>query len=347
MRSKEIEDFIKSLRELKIYGQGTRRGLGNLSAKSFTHVQHYAPNELYITIGAGMGVDELNHIIAQKGQRLACEVQDHRVIFPVAQSQDTAPTIGGAIGLNAYGSGRLRYGMLRDAVLGLRIYDGQGVYLRTGGIVMKNVTGLDLTKFFVGSRGRLGLATEVTLKLLPKPFSQMALRLEMPLEEARAQMGAILRQPLDIFAAQYQDGALFLRLEGKDLESSKMLINNQWGASEECDVAIWEDLRDWKIMQNAQEIWRVFAPSKTLFDLAKYCTEPYAVLQGGQELIISENPQSLFSPNSSQETHQIFALCEKGTARGAVWPERSDSHEALRKQLRKVFDPEEKFGDNP
>jgi glycolate oxidase len=97
------------------------------------------------------------------------EAQRHGLMYPPDPSSSHVSTIGGNLAENAGGPRGLKYGVTKDYVLGLEIVTPEGDVIRTGGRTVKNVTGYDLTKLIVGSEGTLGIITEATLQLIPRP----------------------------------------------------------------------------------------------------------------------------------------------------------------------------------
>src|SRR5690606_21620432 len=97
------------------------------------------------------------------------EAQRHGLMYPPDPSSSHVSTIGGNLAENAGGPRGLKYGVTKDYVLGLEVVTPEGDIIRTGGRTVKNVTGYDLTKLIVGSEGTLGIITEATLQLIPRP----------------------------------------------------------------------------------------------------------------------------------------------------------------------------------
>lgn len=327
-------EAIKGRNHVQISGNGTRGGMGEIRTTA-SGIITYSPDELYITVHAGTPIADLEAVLAERNQTLPFEPMDHRVIL----NRTGAPTIGGALGVNADGPRRLRAGAMRESVLGLRVINGRGQELRTGGVVMKNVTGLDLTKFFTGSRGRLGLATEVTLRLTPMAAHVVTLGFALPPHTVMAKLMPLLRRPLDIEAAHYRRGTLYLRLAGSYLAASEQAIAATLGAGQLLDNAIWDDLRDWKSLADAAEIWRLFLRPTQAADLMPKLDHPFEMAVGGAQLIIAA-PRDEILPLCR---NGIFAICEKGACLGERLPQRSAVELALRERLIAVFDPESKF----
>ncbi|HLL80459.1 MAG TPA: FAD-linked oxidase C-terminal domain-containing protein, partial [Ktedonobacteraceae bacterium] len=128
-----------------------------LSTRNMRGITAYAPDDLYITVGAGTPLAEVQAFLAERGQQL-----------PLASPwPDT--TIGGLVATNANAPLRMRYGSIRDNVLCATVALADGRILRAGRPVVKNVAGFDLVKLFVGSYGTLGMLADVTLKIAPRP----------------------------------------------------------------------------------------------------------------------------------------------------------------------------------
>ncbi len=141
-------------------GRPRSEGIQLLSTRRMDREIDYPAGDMTITVEAGMTVDALNRRLAQENQRLPVDIP-----FP------DRSTIGGALALNLSGPGHFAHGTLRDYLIGIRAVDGQGRVYKAGGRVVKNVAGYDLCKLMIGSRGTLGVLTEVTLKLRPQaPF---------------------------------------------------------------------------------------------------------------------------------------------------------------------------------
>src|SRR6185312_7763380 len=120
-------------------------------------LQHQA-DDLTVVTPAGATIDEINAVLAPSGQWL-----------PIDPPLPGAATIGGTLAVGAGGPLRTRYGLPRDAVLGMTVLRADGELVHAGGRVVKNVTGYDLMRLWCGSLGTLGIITEVALRVLPIP----------------------------------------------------------------------------------------------------------------------------------------------------------------------------------
>ncbi|MEZ4726411.1 MAG: FAD-linked oxidase C-terminal domain-containing protein [Caldilineaceae bacterium] len=131
-----------------------------LSTAKLRGIHTFAPDDLYVTVGAGTPLADLQAFLAEHQLQTA-------LVSPWPQA-----TVGGLIATNVNAPQRMRYGGVRDNVLSTTVALADGRVIQAGRVVVKNVAGYDLTKLLVGSHGTLGLMTDATLKLLPKPRAQ-------------------------------------------------------------------------------------------------------------------------------------------------------------------------------
>src|SRR6185437_3176852 len=164
----------------------------------------YEPSELVVTARSGTPLAELEGALAERDQFLAFE--------PPAFGPGT--TLGGVIAAGLSGPRRMYAGAARDFVLGTRLLTGSGERLRFGGQVMKNVAGFDVSRLLCGSLGILGLITDVSLKVLPRPRAEETLRFEMPAREAIDNFNRWGGQSLPLSAAAWCAGVAWVRLSG-------------------------------------------------------------------------------------------------------------------------------------
>jgi glycolate oxidase FAD binding subunit len=142
-----------------------RPGLG-VDLRALDQVIDYPARDMTITVRAGIPVARLQDLLAAENQRL-----------PVDVPRAAEATLGGALAVNVSGPRRYGFGTFRDYVIGISVVNDEGQEVKAGGRVVKNVAGYDLCKLYIGSLGTLGIISQVTLKLKPRPEEQALLAL--------------------------------------------------------------------------------------------------------------------------------------------------------------------------
>ena len=219
-----VSDAAAKKTPLAVVGGGTRTGLGRpmqtaatLSTADLTGVTLYEPAELVLSARAGTPLSEIEALLATNRQRLAFEPMDHRGIY----GSRGEPTIGAVAAANLSGPRRVQAGAARDNLIGLRVVTGAGAVVKSGGRVMKNVTGYDLVKFMAGSHGTLAVFSEVTFKVLPTPETEATIAVT-GLSDVRAvsAMALALGSPFFVTGAAHspaeetEPARTYVRLDG-------------------------------------------------------------------------------------------------------------------------------------
>jgi glycolate oxidase FAD binding subunit len=253
---------------LSVRGGGTRHvpGTGEaLTTTGLAGITLYEPGALTLVARAGTPMAEIEAALASQNQRLAFEPTDHRGLL----GTEGTPTIGGAVATNASGPRRVQAGACRDSLIGVRFVDGEGNIVKNGGRVMKNVTGYDLVKLLAGSRGALGILTEVSFKLLPAAATQVTLRLDgLSVADTVRAMSAALSSPFEVSGAAHdaQAGATVLRLEGmegsvgyraRELAAVLTVFGPPETLDPDASAALWQGIRDARPVAGPGEVWRV------------------------------------------------------------------------------------------
>ena len=148
------------------WGGGTQMGLGNmprgidlvLGVRSLNHILFHEPADLVASVEGGVTLKTLQEELARQGQML-----------PLEAPLPSRATIGGILAANSSGPSRLSYGTPRDWLIGIKVVHSDGKVTKSGGKVVKNVTGYDLNKLYIGSIGTLGVIVEATFKVAPQP----------------------------------------------------------------------------------------------------------------------------------------------------------------------------------
>lgn len=251
----QVMQALASNTPLRIQGSNSKAMLGNhvagklIDTRGHSGIISYDPTELVLTARAGTPLAEIEAVLAEAGQMLPWEPPH---LGPAA-------TVGGTVAAGLSGPRRPWAGAARDHVLGSRVITGHGKLLQFGGEVMKNVAGYDLSRLLTGSFGCLGLLTEVSLKVLPRPRQCLSLRLHMPAHLALSALAEWGQQPLPISAACHDGEALCLRLEGG--EGSVQSAFQRLGG-ELIDSRFWDDLREQRLafFADSQPLWRLSLP---------------------------------------------------------------------------------------
>lgn len=219
----ELADAIASATgPLHVKGGGTRpvgrpQTGTTLSTRQMSGISLYEPGALTLVAQAGTPVADIKAALEKEGQRLAFEPVDYRALLGTTGT----PTIGAVVATNNSGPRRIAVGAARDFALGVRFVDGTGCVMKNGGRVMKNVTGYDLVKLLSGSHGTLGVLSEVSLKVLPKPETTACVLLQGLNDQTAIQaMSAALGSPFEVTGAAHipvgLDGTpvTMIRIEG-------------------------------------------------------------------------------------------------------------------------------------
>ncbi|VVP41420.1 hypothetical protein PS893_04872 [Pseudomonas fluorescens] len=254
----QVNQALENATPLRIQGSNSKAFLGRTTAgeildtRSHRGIVSYDPTELVITARCGTPLSQLTQVLDAAQQMLPCE----------PPSFGDGATVGGMIACGLSGPRRPWSGSVRDFVLGTRVITGQGKLLRFGGEVMKNVAGYDLSRLMAGSYGCLGLITEVSLKVLPKPRQCLSISLEMDAERALLRLAEWGQQPLPISAACHDGSRLHLRLEGG--EGSVSAAHERLGG-ERLEACWWDDLNEQRLsfFDEDQPLWRLSLPHNT------------------------------------------------------------------------------------
>ncbi|WFU31884.1 FAD-binding protein [Bradyrhizobium brasilense] len=299
--AKDVEEVVRaavaSEQPLEVIGHGSKRAIGHpmatnalLDVSALNAVTSYEPNELIITVQAGAPLADVQSLIDAKNQQFAFEPMDTSVLLGTAG----AGTIGGMIGAGLAGPRRIKAGGIRDHLLGAHAVSGFGDSFKTGGRVVKNVTGYDLCKLLTGSWGTLAVMTEVTLKVMPKPEAERTLLLR-GLDDVTANraMTAALGSPFDVSGAAHLPGSALrtgggalaglaasgqpvtlVRLEGISASAAHRAASlsqtlSSYGTvdslADDASAAIWSALRDVVPFAangalGAWPVWRIVCP---------------------------------------------------------------------------------------
>ena len=179
-----VKECYKKNIPLEISGLKSKKNIGRnfqaektLDLSNYSGIIEYKPEELYIKVKAGTPLFKIKSELDKNNQQLAFEPVDFGYLF---SGKNNEGSIGGVVSCNFSGPRRFKVGSARDHVLGFQGVNGKGEIIKSGGTVVKNVTGYDLSKILTGSYGTLAVLTEISIKVLPKPPSNKTIVIENP-----------------------------------------------------------------------------------------------------------------------------------------------------------------------
>jgi glycolate oxidase FAD binding subunit len=296
--AKEVEDAVHWAlshdKAFEVMGQGSKRLIGRpsqtdltLDLSGLTGVMLYEPAELVLSAKAGTPLSEIEALLEKNNQELAFEPIDYGPLFGL---EPGTGTIGGVIAANLSGPRRIKSGAARDHFLGVTAVTGRAETIKSGGRVVKNVTGYDLCKVLAGSWGTLAAMTDVTVKVLPKAETEATVLIEgLDDAAAGAAMAAAMGSASDVSGAAHlpdhvaswfdglpkPEAATVLRLEGfapsvKHRKDTLAALMKPFGPvallDEKDSSALWRSIRHVKpFAAGARErpLWRIStAPAK-------------------------------------------------------------------------------------
>ena len=291
-----IGDALAAGEPLELVAGGTKRGLGRplqvprtLDLSELSGIRDYQPNELVLTAAAATPLGAIEAALAPARQMLAFEPPNWSRLLGVPAEGAVRRTIGGALACNLSGPRRIKAGAARDHFLGFRGVSGRGEMFKSGGKVVKNVTGYDLSKLIAGSYGTLAAIEEVTVKVLPRP-EQCETIVLCGLDPAAATraMSHALASPHEVSGAVYLPagataaltsladlpGIAALRLEGPPPSVAFRRERLLAELTADCDATVLEDEAStafWRAIRDVEPfadlagrtVWRVLvAPSR-------------------------------------------------------------------------------------
>jgi glycolate oxidase FAD binding subunit len=247
----ELGDYIRSQSKLLAVCGGSKdalripQGASALDMKEITGIIEYEPSEFTFTAFSGTRLEEVDSMLRSNGQFLPFDP-------PFAKR---GATLGGTVAAGLSGSGRYRYGGLRDFILGIKYFDYQGQLIRSGGKVVKNAAGFDMSKLMVGSLGGFGALVELSFKVFPRPTEYWTLSAKYPtLRLALDKLIRLSALPMEIDSLDLEprksDYILRIRLGGesslfpKRIEQLEKEIGEYEILKGNSDTDYWEKLQE-------------------------------------------------------------------------------------------------------
>ena len=375
-----VRDAHEASEPLMVQGAGTKLGMlrpvqaaRTLTTRNLTGFSLYAPKELVMSAAAGTTVADVEAKLAEHGQQLIAEPPDFSTLLNPVDTDANRQTLGGILATNWSGPRRVAWGAMRDHVLGVRAVDGRGEIIRSGGRVLKNVTGLDICKLLTGSHGTLGVITEVTLKVLPAAEttgSVMLTGLEAP--AAIAALSRALGSPWSVSGAAYLPPDAAARLpcapphsvtlariedfaESVTYRTAKLRdLLTEFGEvsilDHQTSTAAWTVIRDAAVLpaENTDAIWRVSVrPSRGAAVLAtaqKHGARGYLDWGGGLVMLAGPASELLNSIITQAASHAggvwtLLRAPDSMRAAVAVVPPETPALAAITRRVKAVMDP--------
>lgn len=284
-----LADASAAKTPLEVTGAGTKQRIGrpmqtsaNVSSKAMRGITLYEPSEMVMAARTGTPLAQIETALAERGQMLAFEPMD---LGPLTGGEAGQGTIGGAFATNFSGARRIAVGAARDHLLGVKGVNGRGEIFKSGGRVMKNVTGYDLCRGLAGSWGTLAVLSEVTFKVLPTPEDTGTLVLfGLPDEFAVEVLCTAMASPFEVSGAVHLQPPLVARLEHQALKTQGQAVTalrvenfaksvayrkgrlkdllKVYGALHELDrqssLPFWGELRRLSVLQASDApVWRI------------------------------------------------------------------------------------------
>lgn len=261
----QVEQAIATKTALNICGGNSKFFYGHtatgekLDVSEHKGVISYEPTELVITVKAGTSLQEVEQVLASENQMLGFE--------PPAFGETA--TIGGTIACNFSGPRRAFSGSARDFVLGSKIINGKAEILHFGGEVMKNVAGYDVSRLMCGALGTLGVLLETSIKVLPRPETEITLVHELSVKKSLEKVHQLARQPLPISATCFDENKLNIRLSGSEatVQAARKLIGGDILSSDSLvsREKFWQQLKEHKssFFNTDEDLWRISLASNS------------------------------------------------------------------------------------
>lgn len=358
-----IADASAADRRLEVVGGGTKRSIGRvegadavLSLARLDKVIDYAPEELVLTVQAGVKLSVLEALVAAEGQMLPFE-PPHLTGLLKSRGE---PTLGGVLATNLSGPRRIRAGAARDHFLGFEAVTGRGEAVKAGGKVVKNVTGYDLSKLMAGSWGTLAVLTEVTIKVLPVGRTELTV-LFFGLDDRRAceAMSLAMNAPVELSGAAHlpertaaraplkgQMALTALRLEGFAASvaaraEALFLALKAFGRTEQLDAQhsreFWVQIREAEAFHgDRRPLWRISVPAASGWRVGEALTgEALYDWAGGLVWLLSDDEPARV--RAAVRSLGGYATCYRGPA--PAFEPLAGPLAALTARVKSAFDP--------
>lgn len=301
-----------------------------LATSELSGIVAFEPSELVITVRAGTRLTEVEQVLAEAGQMLGFE----------APRWSPVSTVGGVVASGFSGPRRAFAGSLRDFVLGVEVLNGRAELLRFGGQVMKNVAGYDIARLYAGSFGALGVITEVSLRVMPRPACECTFSWRLERAAAAARMVELQARAWPSSALAWHEDTLRLRVSGsaEAIEHARAALAPETITE---DDGFWGALRDGTLPAlcggTGTTLWRLSLPPAA--------DDPFPVTLvdwGGAQRWVRQD-EAAMSPDAACRAVGGYAMCFRDAAGRGVLARPDAAPCALMKRIRSAFDPDGVF----
>jgi glycolate oxidase FAD binding subunit len=358
-----LTDSAERRRTLEIIGGGSRRGVGGLieadavlDVSRISGIVDYDPTELVLTARAGTTISEIESLLSDKQQMLAFEPPPMGVL---TRNPQATPTLGGSVASNATGPRRIAAGAARDHFLGFRAVSGRGEVFKSGGRVVKNVTGFDLPKLLAGSWGSLAVLTEISVKVMPKPRYGTTLAVTgLNLGPACTAMAHSQTLPCSVSAAAYLPGSVaersplgsgtsltLVRLEGfresvdaraRSVSKALEKFGDVTRLPDDLHATTWAAIAEVAGLLPADgTVWRLSVPAGQTERVSEALSSTQWLVDWGGGLIWYCNA----TPPESRQLAHLQCWRDGTVAESASAPQLPAAHRMLADSLKSKFDP--------
>ena len=326
----QVLDARAQQQPLNIVGGDSKSFMGRepvgerLNIGEHSGIISYNPVELVLTAKAGTTLQEIQQVLAEHGQMLACD--------PPQYTEQA--TLGGSLAANLSGPSRPWAGSIRDHVLGLKLINGFGEHLNFGGQVMKNVAGYDVSRLQAGAMGTLGVITEISLKVLPKPEKTLTLCWDVDAKTALELMNQKAATPKPINAAFWHANKLYIKIAGA---SDAVDFTEACWDGQKVDSSIWQQLRDQQLsyFSKEQPLWRFSVNPVQPLAL----DEQMLIDWGGAQRWFSGAADKAEMEQIAEQAKGQVQLFSGGERSAEVLHTQSSTLQHIYRQLKTSFDP--------
>jgi glycolate oxidase FAD binding subunit len=352
-----VRDAADRRAPLRVVGRGTWLDAGrpvvaneSVSTRDLAGITEYVPGDLTLTARAGTTLEEIRLATAAHDQWLALD--------PYGGDEGT---LGATIATASAGPLSTSFGTPRDLMLGLEFVTGEGVVVRGGGRVVKNVAGFDLTRLLTGSWGTLGVITEVTLRLHARPEAEESIAVRLGDDAGIARTRELLRRlPFTAYACEIVNAPLALRLIAIDgaaaivrLGGNRLAVTAQRAAFAalgpviEIQPDVWQRLRAseevgalvFRLSTRSSEIARAWTAARAVADECPGTTITATPARGIVRCVVPSGASSVASLRRLWGDSMMTRIGERLPAE--LWPACSPPpiDDRISKGIKRTFDP--------